>query len=149
MIFLNFSDLRHSSIHNAWYRHLFFSCALTLSLFCCVITSSYSSDLYFLCGPDEDGCFEDDYSSCACVPHDTEAYTAHCLDMKNLRCTPLSQVTNCPSHLIFKNQGDCVATIFHSTPRKPCRIKTRSFCIENHITFCDRNGDPYNCHSQP
>lgn len=148
-MFLNFADQSSSRFQNGWCRRFFVRGAMILSLLCCVITTSYSSDLYFLCGPDEDGCFEDDYSSCACIPHDSEAYTPHCLDTRNIRCTPLSQAPNCSRNLIFKNQGDCLATIFHSTPTTPCHIKTRSFCIEHRIPFCDQNGDPYNCHSQP
>lgn len=113
------------------------------------ISCSFSSELYFLCGPDEDGCFEGEYKYCACIPLDNEANTPHCLDFTTLRCTPLSETALCLPHLTFKNQGDCIATMFHSTPTTPCRVKTRDFCIEQHIEFCDHNGEPNNCHKSP
>lgn len=112
-------------------------------------TFSYSSELYFLCGPDEDGCFDDQYQHCACIPHDNVANTPHCLDFTTMTCKPLSEPTNCRPDLIFKNQSDCVATLFHSTLTTPCRVKTRDFCIQHHIQFCDHNAEPNHCHASP
>lgn len=118
------------------YRQIVINCALICSLCYSLTSPTFGSELYFLCGPDEDGCFEEAYRSCACVPQDNEISSPHCLDFNTMRCTPLSQVPNCPAHLIYKNQGDCIATIFHSTPTTPCHIKTREFCVDHHIQFC-------------
>lgn len=104
----------------------------------------FANDLYFLCGPDEDGCFEDDYSACVCIPHDEAAYTPHCLDFERLICVPLLEMPTCRADHIFKNQGDCVATLFHSTPTTPCRVKTYAFCIEHQIHFCEYNTQKHN-----
>ena len=112
-------------------------------------STSYSEGLYFLCGPDEDGCFEDNYSACACVLQDHDANSPHCLDFTTIRCIPASQMTHCPAHSLFKNQGDCIATIFHSTQTTPCHVKSQVFCIQHHIQFCDDNGDPRHCHYAP
>lgn len=117
----------------------------TILLSCIISTICYSNTLYFLCGPDEDGCFAEDYSSCACIPFDNEPFAPHCLDFIKLWCIPLSELTSCLSKIIFKDQGSCIATIFHSTYRSPCAVKTREFCLENKINFCEHNGEPQNC----
>jgi len=130
-----------------------FNKQVTLGLILCFmglsahVTPSYASDLYFLCGPDEDGCFDDDYTSCACISYDDEPSTPHCLDFNNLECVPLSKVLRCPKNLTFKDQGSCLATIFHSTQLTPCHVKTRDFCIAHRIQFCEHNGNPHNCHA--
>lgn len=109
-------------------------------------TPSYSSDRFFLCGPDEDGCFEGMYPSCFCIPYnDIEANAAYCLDFNELKCTPLSQTTHCNSYLIYKNQSECLATIFQSEPRPPCTITTLSFCIQEHTIMCDPSGQLSSC----
>ena len=120
---------------------------LFMLLYFMMITPSYCSDRYFLCGPDEDGCYPDIYQYCACIPYnDWEASSPYCLDFDKLTCTPLSQTTHCDPGLIFKNQGECLATIFQSEPRPPCKITTHQFCIENHTPICDKTGQPKSCH---
>lgn len=112
-----------------------------------LINATHSSDRYFLCGPDEDGCFPDIYQYCACIPfNDFEANTSYCLDFDNLSCTPLSQTKKCEPSLVFKNQGECLATIFQSEPNPPCKITTHAFCLENHSRICAQNGQPNSCH---
>ena len=101
---------------------------------------------YWLCGPDEDGCPEDGYQFCVCIPHHkTEAYQPYCLDFDELSCTPLTQKPNCNSRFIFQNQTSCLATIFHSIPDKPCTLTTQSFCTEHGTAFCDESGKPNTC----
>lgn len=117
--------------------------ALFVFIFC--VSATQANKLYFLCGPDEDGCFDDDYTSCACLPQDAEPGMPHCLDFNELRCIPLSQTAHCNPLYVFKTQGDCLASMFHSTQTTPCHLKPRSFCIQNHIQFCDYNAN--NCHS--
>lgn len=130
-------------------RHFFFKHCLVFCGFFFYAVSGFCSEQYFLCGPDEDGCFENEYKDCACIPHDHVAYSPHCLDFSTLRCKPLVDMPHCPAHLIYKNQGDCIATIFHSTPMSPCHVKTREFCVQHKIMFCDYNGEPSNCHMSP
>ncbi len=127
----------------------FLSPLLVLNGLLFYMVSSFSSELYFLCGPDEDGCFEGEYKYCACIPHDATPNTPHCLDFNTITCKPLSEASNCRPDRVFKNQGDCIATMFHSTPTTPCRVKTRDFCIQQHIIFCDHNAEPSNCHKSP
>ncbi len=120
---------------------------LFMLLYFMMITSSYCSDRYFLCGPDEDGCFPDIYQYCVCIPYnDWEANSPYCLDFDKFTCIPLSQTMHCDPGLIFKNQGECLATIFQSEPRPPCKITTHQFCIENHTPICDKMGQPKSCH---
>lgn len=110
------------------------------------ISSTYSSDRYFLCGPDEDGCYPEIYRYCACIPYDDfEANSPYCLDFTKMACIPLSRSPNCPSSLIFSNQGACLATIFQSEPTHPCQVTTRSFCLEHHNVFCAADGQPKSC----
>ncbi len=107
---------------------------------------SYAESRYFLCGSDEDGCFLDQVQYCACIPlseiHYAEPY---CLDFDNMRCESLSETPNCPSQIIFKDQGRCLATIHQSEPEPPCSITSRSFCLENHAWICDESGNPKSC----
>ncbi|KTD09173.1 hypothetical protein Lgra_2408 [Legionella gratiana] len=120
---------------------------LFVILYCMITAPCYCNDRYFLCGPDENGCFSNIYRYCACIPYnDLEANSPHCLDFDKLTCTPLSQTIHCPSALIFKNQGECLATIFQSEPSPPCQITTHQFCIENHTPICDKTGQPNSCH---
>ena len=107
-----------------------------------------ASDLYWLCGPDEDGCPEDGYQYCVCIPHnDVEANQPYCLDFDTLSCTPLTQTPNCDKHFVFQDQTSCLATIFHSIPDNPCTLTTQSFCLEHQTGFCDESGRPDTCKS--
>lgn len=109
---------------------------------------SYSSDRYFLCGADEDGCLEGAYQYCFCIPYnDVEANTPYCLDVDALKCTPLSKTINCSSSFVYKNQGECLATIFQSEPMPPCTVTTHSFCLKENVMMCDPNGQLDSCRS--
>ena len=138
-------NMLKNNLSNPWRRKTIFA----LAGLCCYITSSIASELYFLCGPDEDGCFDDQYGYCACVPQDQTPNEPHCLDFNAFKCTSLSDTPHCAPRFIYKNQGDCLATIFHSTPKTPCRVKTLEFCIEHQIQFCEKNVDPHHCHALP
>lgn len=112
-----------------------------------LINPGYSSDRYFLCGPDEDGCFPDIYQYCACIPYnELEANSPYCLDFSMMTCIPLSKSPYCSPSFIFKNQGECLATIYQSEPLPPCKITTRAFCLENKTSICDPDGQPQSCH---
>ncbi len=117
-----------------------FSLAVLLHLSC-----SYADPMYFLCGPDEDGCFADDYSACACIQEDHEYKQPHCLNFATLQCKPLSAEPNCQTRFIYKDQAHCLSTIFQSMPDPVCQTQTLDFCQRHHIQFCDNNGDPHNC----
>ena len=113
-----------------------------------LINSSYASP-YFVCGPDENGCYDEIYEYCSCIPvNETDYPKPFCLNFNKLTCTPLSETPNCDTSSIYPNQATCLATIFHSIPDTPCTIRTHSFCVENHAYFCDPNGDPNTCHKQ-
>ena len=112
-----------------------------------IVSSSYSSHRYFLCGPDEDGCYEGIYQYCSCILYnDIEANNPYCLNFDTLTCTPLSQVAYCNPSFIHKNQCECLATIFQSEPTPPCHVTTLSFCLKEHSGICDPNGQPDSCH---
>ena len=119
-------------MNNQIKKHLGFGLIFLIGL-CVYVTSSYATDMYFLCGPDEDGCFDDDYTSCICIPQDDNPNTPYCLYFHNLEFVPFSKKIRCPQTLIFNDQGSCLATIFHSTPTTPCHVKTRDFCITHQI----------------
>ncbi|KTC91740.1 hypothetical protein [Legionella cincinnatiensis] len=120
---------------------------LFIILYLMITIPCYCNSRYFLCGPDENGCFSDIYRYCACIPYnDWEANNPYCLDFDKLICTPLSQTMHCDSALIFKNQGECLATIFQSEPTPPCQITTHQFCVEHHTPICDKTGQPNSCH---
>ena len=113
---------------------------ITLSLPC------YASDRYFLCGPDEDGCFEESYSSCICIPVDPmNSEAPYCLDFDDLKCTPLSTRPDCSPKLTFNNQNECLATIFQSEPTPPCSFTTLEFCLQKHMMICDPTGQLGRC----
>ena len=110
-------------------------------------TLSYSSDLYFLCGPDEDRCIEGSYQHCFCIPYnDTEANEPYCLNFDEMNCTPVSQTPLCKSHFRFKNQGECLATLFQSQPIPSCTITNHAFCLQEHTYRCDPDGQLSSCH---
>ena len=107
---------------------------------------AYSESRYFICGPDEDGCDLNDARYCACIPYDEFNFAnPYCLDFNKMRCEPLANVPDCPSALVFKDQGTCFSTIFQSTSSKPCVTTTLKFCQESHAWLCDVTGDPTKC----
>lgn len=135
-----------SAFRKLFIKKLYLFIFLIIGLFTWV-HASYSSELYFLCGPDEDGCYEGIYQYCTCTPYnDTEANNPYCLDFDKLSCAPLSQTPHCDPSLIYRNQGECLATIFQSEATPPCTIKTHSFCMEHHTSICDTYGQPESCH---
>lgn len=119
---------------------------LFISLFF-FIAFGYCSDLYILCGPDEDGCYDKIAQWCVCIPYDEqEGNQPYCLDFDLLRCTPLREQPNCRSNFTFKNQASCVAAIFQSGSEPPCPLTTRDYCIQHHTPFCDMDGRLESCH---
>lgn len=124
---------------------LILSLRFFIAYFFCVHIAS-GSDLYWLCGPDEDGCHEDSYAYCACIPHnDQYANQPYCLDFDTLSCEPLIQKSHCDRHFIFENQVTCLATIYHSMPNIPCTLTTYDFCKNHGSTFCNETGEPGTC----
>ena len=120
--------------------------ALLVGLFS-IPLNGVAGDRYLLCGPDEDGCFEETYPYCGCIPYnELHGNQPYCLDFDELRCTPLSETPNCKSQFIYQNQGECVATIFQSEPIPPCRMVTHEFCLKNHLAFCAPDGHVDSCH---
>lgn len=107
---------------------------------------AFSEPLYYLCGSDEDGCFDGYEVYCACIPVSSlQANQLYCLDFDNMTCQLLSERPDCNAALIFKNQVSCIATIFQSEPYPPCKVATQSFCYLNAIFICHENGDPASC----
>lgn len=110
---------------------------------------SYSGDKYFLCGPDENGCYKGIYQYCSCIPYnEKEANKPYCLDFDTMRCRPLSEVPDCFPALIFKDQAGCVSTIFQSEEDPPCPLTSKSFCEENNTYICEEDGHPDSCHQK-
>lgn len=110
-------------------------------------TSTFSSDRYFLCGSDEDGCLEGMYQYCFCIPYnDIEANNPYCLDFDEFKCTPLTQTPDCKPFFTYRNQSECLATIFQSEPVPPCTITTHSFCLKEHAVICNPEGQLDSCH---
>lgn len=101
---------------------------------------------YFLCGPNEDGCSADQYAYCFCIPYDeSNANQPYCLNFDNLSCLPVTTQIDCHPAFLFKNQGECLATIFHSHPGAPCDLTHASFCKKHFISMCDKTGQPNHC----
>ncbi|MCA0404393.1 MAG: hypothetical protein LCH30_11505 [Proteobacteria bacterium] len=101
---------------------------------------------YFLCGPDEDGCYPEIYEHCLCIPsHPQNANKPYCLDFSSLICTPLAETKDCDEDLIYTNQASCLAVIFHSTEHPPCMRQSKQFCKEHHSYFCNEGGNPESC----
>ena len=124
--------------------------ASTISSLVCLsalMHSSFASERYFMCGPDEDGCIEGSYQYCFCIPYDEQqANRPYCLDFTNLKCTPLEKIPTCPQSFIYANQGECLATIFQSEPIPACKLSTHKFCLEAHAYICDKEGQLNTCH---
>ncbi len=109
--------------------------------------AGYSNERYVICGPDEDGCFEGAYQYCACIPYNEEhSGQAYCMDFDNMTCKPLSEVKDCRRSDTYKNQESCLAMVYQSMERPPCKISTRTFCEEKGMNFCDADGNPDTCH---
>ncbi len=111
------------------------------------VTPSYAqNELYYLCGPDEDGCPAGFEEYCTCTPLNNHQRTKpYCLDFDNMTCEPLSAVSDCSAQHTFKDQGSCLATIFQSEPTPPCKMVTKLFCEDHHVAMCDAKGNPESC----
>ncbi len=105
-----------------------------LWMLCLIVSGANAEKPYYLCGPDEDGCPSDDYTSCLCVASRGPAY-AYCLDISHRRCFPLSVSSDCHPDDIFKYEGECLATLLQSEPQPPCQSITKKFCIQHHVPF--------------
>ena len=102
--------------------------------------------LHALCGSDEDGCLEDGYQYCFCIPYNIKDIDEpYCLDLDNLSCHPLRDVKDCHPNFIFKEQLRCLATLYESTPSNICRIVPDSFCEQHSIPKCDEFGTLESC----
>ncbi|OGT65965.1 MAG: hypothetical protein A3J38_10305 [Gammaproteobacteria bacterium RIFCSPHIGHO2_12_FULL_45_9] len=102
---------------------------------------------YFLCGPDEDGCFDepDYYRFCACIPQDPISFAEpYCLSWDKMACVPMNK-TDCKNGVSFNTQSACVATLFQSEPTPPCPIKSEHFCKEHAVPICNAEGQTYSC----
>lgn len=109
--------------------------------------NSFAADRYLLCGPDEDGCPENGYQYCACIPYnEIAAAEAFCLDFDLFTCKPLSKSPDCDPNMIYKDQAHCLAVIYQSNDASPCSLTTGRFCKEHHSYICDEDGLPQSCH---
>src|SRR5665811_813961 len=121
-------------------------CCFSLFITCSVTPSYAQIPLYYLCGPDEDGCPKGYEQYCACIPYnDQQKMKPYCLDFDKMTCEPVSNVSDCAPDNTYKDQGSCLATIFQSEPTPPCSIVTKTFCEDHHASMCDENGDPESC----
>lgn len=119
---------------------------IVLTLLIGMSSVSYSSSRYLLCGPDEDGCPDDGYEYCSCIAYnDSKGSLPYCFDFDNLKCIPLDEKPDCDPNLIYNNQSNCVAMIFHSTALPGCMPVTKAFCTDHHIKTCNENGNPSSC----
>jgi hypothetical protein len=111
-----------------------------------IVNTSFASNLFYLCGSDEDGCNGPDYLGCLCMPYDSDlANQPYCLDFDNVSCVPLSKMKNCNHYDVFKNQATCLAVAFQSEPMPPCPLTTANFCEQHHIPACDKDGGEATC----
>ena len=79
------------------------------------MNASSANPLYFLYGPDEDGCFDDRHEYCACIPYDdVQAEQPYCLNFDKLTCLPLSKTPECNLNDQYVNQSTCLATLYQS-----------------------------------
>ena len=103
-----------------------------------------NTEHFFVCGPDEDGCYPEIYQYCLCVPVDEKTKsTPYCLNFDEMSCKPLANVKKCAN--IFRDQASCVATMLQRESYPPCPIKTASFCQTNHIDICQLDLGLANC----
>jgi hypothetical protein len=117
---------------------------LILSLF--FMINAHSSERFFICGGDEDGCLANHPEFCICIPHnDLYENMPFCLDFDEMTCSPLATSPTCESSLVFKNQSTCLATLFQGQPEPPCTTTTRSFCMDNHSIMCPPDGRLSSC----
>lgn len=118
----------------------------SIALLSSVIHISFASDRYFLCGPDEDGCFLSDPASCLCMPYDDGLEnTPYCMNFNDLTCKPMAEVHQCSQGEVVKNQSDCLATLFQSEAEPACPTVSKSFCEIHHVGLCKKDSDPYSC----
>lgn len=106
-----------------------------------------ASDEFLLCGPDEDGCYEEISQWCACIPYNREhGESEYCLDFDKRTCRPLHEIPECTQRFIFPNQATCLATLFQSSPSHPCEPVNREYCLSHGTPFCAPDGYPTSCH---
>jgi len=111
-----------------------------------ITITCHASDKYFICGSDGDACDPGHAKYCACIPYnESNAAKPYCLNFDEMSCTPLSQTPDCPHDFIYKNQGECLSTIYNSTPLPPCAVTTLKFCLDEQSAICDENGQPDSC----
>ncbi|MFY7698337.1 MAG: hypothetical protein ACOVQX_05955 [Legionella sp.] len=119
---------------------------LLLSLVVIMFHSCWANNRYFICGPDEDGCPEDNEHYCFCIPYDEQyANQPHCLDLVHLRCMPYQPHASCNIHLIYRNQSECLATIFQSEPIPACKITNLLHCQQVKAHVCNKYGQLTSC----
>lgn len=111
-----------------------------------IFSVTHASTRYFLCGPDEDGCSPNYYTSCLCMPYDElSSQTPYCLDFTTVACIPLAKKPNCPHTDIFKNQATCLATAFQSEAEPTCPLTSEEFCRSHNIPLCAIDGGMNSC----
>lgn len=122
-------------------------CASVFLILVFSINISYADPRYFLCGSDEDGCFEESAEYCACITVDeVHINQPFCLNFDTMTCEPLVNVPQCERDMIYEDQSKCLATIFQSESEPPCPVTTPTFCAEHHTPICAANGDVKTCH---
>jgi len=127
---------------------LLFSIKLFLLLLFLLFSTFNYASRYFICGPDENGCYDEIYQYCSCIPvNEIQQNKPFCFN-DNLTCTPLAETPNCHPSSIYPTQNECLATIFHSLPEHPCTVTTDAFCLEHNSYFCAPDGNPSTCRKQ-
>jgi hypothetical protein len=122
-------------------RYLF-----VILIFFSLVGEATASELYYVCGPNEDGCNAFNRPYCLCMPYDgVQASTSYCLDFNDVSCAPLAHKPNCPSSDVFKDQANCLAVAFQSMPTPPCKLRPKSFCLKNKMSMCGKDGGQDTC----
>ncbi len=101
------------------------------------------SPLYYLCGPDEDGCPEGNEQYCACIPVSANAAQPYCYPADWKSCVLFKEGSDCD--LKFDNQAMCVASLFQSEPEPACQLVSQSFCKAHSVPICDESGNLDSC----
>ena len=115
-----------------------------MSIFMCC--AALGSEDYFLCGPDEDGCYPGIYQWCLCEPKSVNSSEDYCLNFNRLACEPLSEHPDCPEAQIQPDQAHCLATLWQSEPEPLCAEVSREFCLKQHIPLCRLHAGVESCH---
>ena len=118
---------------------------------CCILCffSVTAAPMAYLCGPNEDGCSSADTSSCLCMPVDASANaTPYCLDFNTLSCLPMTPGRQCISgNVLVSTQSRCLALAFQSEELPACKEVPVTFCVNQHIALCAKDGGPSSCAS--